>query len=76
MQTKRSAFPNKLKVFKEERIKQKSQGNQIKQLALKILINGGYGVFGSQYFKYYDPRVGELITGYDRYTLTKISKLL
>ena len=68
---KEGAFPKKLKVFKEERLKQKKLGNQVKQLALKILINGGYGVFGSQYFKYYDPRVAELITAYGRYTLIK-----
>jgi DNA polymerase, archaea type len=69
------AFPKKLKIFKEERIKQKSQGNLIKQIALKILINGGYGVFGSRYFKYYDPRVAELITAYGRYTLTKMQQI-
>jgi DNA polymerase, archaea type len=39
---------------------------------LKILINGGYGVFGSQYFKYYDPRVAELITAYGRNTISKM----
>jgi DNA polymerase, archaea type len=69
---KEGSFPNKLKVFKEERLKQKNLGNQVKQLALKILINGGYGVFGSRYFKYYDPRVAELITAYGRYTLSKM----
>ncbi len=72
---KEGAFPNKLKVFKEERLKQKKLGNQVKQLALKILINGGYGVFGSQYFKYYDPRVAELITTYGRYTLSKMQEI-
>jgi DNA polymerase elongation subunit (family B) len=76
MQTKKGAFPKKLiKIFKEEMLKQKSLGNQLKQLALKILINGGYGVFGSKYFKYYDPRVAELITAYGRYTLTKMQEI-
>jgi DNA polymerase elongation subunit (family B) len=69
------AFPQKLRVFKEERLKQKSLRNHVKQLALKILINGGYGVFGSKYFKYYDPRVAELITAYGRYTLTKMQQI-
>jgi DNA polymerase elongation subunit (family B) len=69
------AFPKKLKIFKEERVKQKKLGNQVKQLALKILINAGYGVFGSQYFKYYDPRLAELITAYGRYTLTKMQDI-
>jgi DNA polymerase I len=72
---KEGAFPHKLKIFKEERIKQKNLGNQVKQLALKILINGGYGVFGSKYFKYYDPRVAELTTAYGRHTLTKMQEI-
>ena len=42
------AFPSKLKVFKAERLKQKDLGNKAKQHALKILINGGYGVFGNK----------------------------
>lgn len=68
-------FPKKLRLFKEERIKQKELGNKVKQMALKILINGGYGVFGSRFFKYYDPRVAELITAYGRYTLTKMQEI-
>jgi DNA polymerase, archaea type len=68
-------FPKKLGLFKEERIRQKQSGNTVKQLALKILINGGYGVFGSRFFKYYDPRVAELITAYGRYTLTKMQEI-
>src|SRR5262249_31133534 len=44
---KEGAFPGKLKIFKEERLAQKKLGNRVKQLALKVLINGGYGVFGS-----------------------------
>jgi DNA polymerase I len=75
---KEGAFLKKLRIFREERFKQKSLGNQVKQLALKILINGGYGVFGSKYFKYYDPRVAELITAYGRYgryTLTRMQEI-
>lgn len=69
------AFPTKLKTFKEERVRQKKLGNRVKQLALKILINGGYGVFGSQYFEYYDPRVAELITAYGRYTISRMKDI-
>lgn len=72
---KEGAFPKKLEIFKEERLKQKKLGNRVKQLALKVLINGGYGVFGSQYFKYYDPRVAELITAYGRYTISKMKDI-
>ena len=69
------AFPKKLRIFKEERLRQKKLGNNVKQLALKILINGGYGVFGNHYFKYYDPRVAELITAYGRYTLSRMQEI-
>jgi hypothetical protein len=41
-------------IFKEERVRQKKLGNGVKQLGLKILINGGYGLFGSPAFKYAD----------------------
>jgi DNA polymerase, archaea type len=70
------AFPKKLRIFREERLKQKRLGdNNIKQLALKILINGGYGVFGNRFFKYYDPRVAELIAAYGRYVLSKMQEI-
>jgi DNA polymerase I len=52
---KEGAFPKKLKVFKAERLKQKRLGNNSKQLALKILINGAYGCFGFPGYAYYDP---------------------
>lgn len=72
---KEGAFSKKLKLFKEERIKQKKSGNRVKQLALKILINSGYGVFGSDFFKYCDKRVAEIITAYGRYTLTEMQEI-
>jgi DNA polymerase elongation subunit (family B) len=69
---KEGAFPKKLKIFKAERLKQKKLGNNSKQLALKILINGAYGCFGFAGFAYYEPRVAELITAYGRQTLSKM----
>ncbi len=63
------AFPKKLRQFEEERIRQKQLGNEEKQLGLKILINGGYGLFGNPVFKYADIRVAELITAFGRHTL-------
>jgi DNA polymerase, archaea type len=63
------AFPKKLREFKEERVRQKRLGNEVKQLGLKILINGGYGLFGSPAFKYADVRVAELVTAFGRSTL-------
>jgi DNA polymerase I len=61
-QKKIGAFPKKLKVFRNERLEQKKLANKATQLALKILINGGYGVFGHTKFSYYNPMVAELIT--------------
>jgi DNA polymerase elongation subunit (family B) len=66
---KEGAFPKKLRQFKAERIRQKQLGNEVKQLGLKILINGGYGLFGTPAFKYADIRVAELITAYGRQAL-------
>jgi DNA polymerase, archaea type len=63
------AFPKKLRQFKEERVRQKQLGNEVKQLGLKILINGGYGLFGNPAFKYAEIRVAELITAFGRHTL-------
>ena len=62
-------FPKKLRQFKEERVRQKQLGNEEKQLGLKILINGGYGLFGNPAFKYADVRVAQLITAYGRHIL-------
>jgi DNA polymerase, archaea type len=69
------AFPLKLKDFKAERLKEKKLGNKAKQHTLKILINGGYGVFGHKYFKYFDGRVSELITATGRYTLSQMQQV-
>jgi DNA polymerase I len=66
---KEGAFPKKVCEFKEERVRQKQLGNDVKQLGLKILINGGYGLFGNPAFKYADLRVAELITAFGRQTL-------
>jgi DNA polymerase, archaea type len=66
------AFPKKLNVFKAEKLKQKKLGNNSKQLALKILINGAYGCFGFPGYAYYDSRVAGLVTAYGRQTLSKM----
>lgn len=47
-------------------------GNEEKQLGLKILINGGYGLFGNPVFKYTDVRVAELTTAFGRNTLRRM----
>src|SRR5215216_4913754 len=69
------AFQKKLREFKEERVRQKQLGNEIKQLGLKILINGGYGMFGNPAFKYADVRVAELITAFGRHALRQMQEI-
>jgi DNA polymerase I len=52
----------------------KAKGLTLKEKAIKLLMNSGYGTFGQVYFKYYDPRVAELITGFARFTLDSLVK--
>ena len=52
----------------------KLSGQKLKEKATKILMNSGYGVFASAYFKYNDIRVAELITGYGQYTIKELEK--
>ena len=42
------------------------------QLALKNIINGCYGLFGSEFFEFSDYRVAELTTAYGRHTLNQM----
>ena len=66
------AFPTKLKIYKTERLRHKALGNKATAQALKILINGGYGVFGYKGYTYYDPRIAELITAAGRCELANM----
>jgi DNA polymerase elongation subunit (family B) len=66
----RGLIPVLLHQYREERFRQKDLGNEAMQKALKILINGCYGLFGSEFFEYADYRVAELTTAYGRYTLS------
>ena len=56
--------PKLLQQFREERFRQQEIGNESMQLALKNLINGCYGLFGSAFFKFSDYRVAELTTAF------------
>jgi hypothetical protein len=67
-------FAKILQELTEQRIKYKNAGLEIESQAIKAIINSGYGVFGHPYFKYYEPRVAELVTAFGRYTLTKMQE--
>jgi DNA polymerase elongation subunit (family B) len=68
-------FTERMLHFTKERLKQKKLGNEIDSQGLKILINAGYGVFGYEYFKYFNHDVAILIAAYGRYILSKMIEL-
>ena len=59
-------IPKLLTKFREERFRQEELGNNSMQLALKNLINGIYGLFGTDFFEFADYRVAELTTAFGR----------
>ncbi len=63
-------IPRLLEQYRHERFRQKELGNNAMQIALKNLINGCYGLFGSEFFEFADYRVAELTTVYGRRTLS------
>jgi DNA polymerase elongation subunit (family B) len=65
----RGVVPSFLQQFRDERFRQQELGNESMQLALKNLINGCYGLFGSEFFEFSDYRVAELTTAFGRQTL-------
>lgn len=56
----------------ERKIRYKRSGEKLKEKAVKIVMNSGYGCFGSLYYRYRDPRVAELITAFGQYTLKQL----
>jgi DNA polymerase, archaea type len=65
----RGIIPRLLEYYRAQRFKQLEIGNNVMQLALKNLINGVYGLFGSDFFTYSDYRVAELTTAFGRQIL-------
>ncbi len=65
----RGIIPRLFETFRNERFMQQRIGNQSMQLALKHLINGCYGLFGTTFFEFADYRVAELTTAFGRHTL-------
>ena len=66
---KTGIIPKLLTKFREERFRQQELGNTSMQLALKNLINGIYGLFGTDFFEFADYRVAELTTAFGRKVL-------
>ena len=61
--------PKLLSKYREERFRQQELQNTSMQLALKNLINGIYGLFGTDFFEFADYRVAELTTAFGRKVL-------
>ena len=74
-QRRQGLFPKILQQLTDYRISYKNQKLKVESQAIKAIINSGYGVFGHPYFKYYDPRVAELVTSFGRYTFTKMMEI-
>jgi DNA polymerase I len=65
----RGIIPTLLEYYRAQRFNQLEIGNNVMQLALKNLINGVYGLFGSDFFTFSDYRVAELTTAFGRQIL-------
>lgn len=63
---KMGSIPKLLTKFRDERFKYQESRNHMLQLALKNIINGIYGLFGSSFFEFADYRVAELTTAFGR----------
>jgi DNA polymerase elongation subunit (family B) len=73
---RRGKFVDVMKYLIDKKIEYKQSGQKLKEKAIKILMNSGYGCFGNAYFQYQDPRVAELTTAFGRYTLKQLENFV
>lgn len=74
-QRRKGLFSKILQELTEKRIQYKNKEMELESTAIKAIINSGYGVFGHANFKFYEPRVAEVITALGRQTLLKMNKI-
>ncbi|CAN5860989.1 hypothetical protein BH23THE1_BH23THE1_28330 [soil metagenome] len=72
---RKGLFSTILHELTEKRLQYKREGKELESTSIKALINSGYGVFGYSNFKYYDPRVAEIVTALGRKTLREMKKI-
>ena len=65
----RGIIPRLLEEYRAQRFRELEIGNNVMQLALKNLINGVYGLFGSDFFAFSDYRLAEITTAFGRQIL-------
>jgi DNA polymerase elongation subunit (family B) len=75
-QKQRGKFADTMKDLIQRKIEYKKAGQKLKEKAMKILMNSGYGSFGNAYFEYQDPRLAELTTAFGQYTLKSLEQLV
>jgi len=63
-------------MIKEGKKKEDVKDLDLKQYALKILLNSGYGAFANEYFRYYDIRIASAITLTGQYVIRYIAQHL
>jgi DNA polymerase elongation subunit (family B) len=69
-------FTKCMRYFAAERLRQKDiVKDKIMADGLKVLINSGYGVFGHEFFKYYNLHVALLVAAYGRWILEQMKHL-
>lgn len=74
-QQRKGIFVKKLETYKADRVKEKRAGNNVASDGLKIMINGGYGAFGSEFFKYLNLGVAKLVPAFGRYIHRKMQAI-
>jgi hypothetical protein len=72
---RKGLFSRDMEELTQKRIQYKKEGKELESTAIKAVINSGYGVFGDPNFKYYDPKVAEVITALGRQTLLDMEKI-
>jgi hypothetical protein len=72
---RKGLFSKILEELTQKRIQYKKNGKELESIAIKAIINSGYGVFGHTNFKYYDPKVAEVITTLGRQTFLDMKKI-
>lgn len=71
----RGIIPKLLQQFRDERFRQQDLGNELVQVELKYLINGCYGLFGTDFFPFADYRVAEITMAVGRLTLQQMQHI-
>jgi DNA polymerase elongation subunit (family B) len=68
---RKGIFSQICKKYKTLRVEYKEKGDKAMATGLKIFLNGGYGAYGNEYFRYADMRVASAVTAFGRWITTQ-----